>query len=78
MPDWDPAEECKVVTSDDDVAANPLYNACLAKERASYQTLEAKRDGIADAQWRECMAIAEIEKSFTLLLDCLQDSPTAP
>lgn len=48
MPEWDAAGQCKAMSAEDNVDDDPLYNACLEREQAAYQTLKARLDRIPE------------------------------
>ena len=76
LPEWDAAGQCKAMSIEDDVSEDPLYSACLEREEAAYQTLKAELDGIPDASWNACIEMGNLEKSYLLFLDCLEESPS--
>ena len=75
LPEWDFEGQCNSMSTEDNVADDPLFQACMEREQTALEGLKAKLDAIPEDQWNQCNEMGKLQKSYMLLMECLQDMP---
>ena len=75
LPDWDAEGQCKSMSTLDDVADDPLFKVCIEREQQALEALKTQLDGFPDDKWNECIELGNLQQSYMLFMECLQDIP---
>ena len=75
LPEWDFEGQCNSMSTEDNVADDPLFQACMEREQKALESLKVNLDEIPEEQWAQCIDVGKLQKSYMLLMECLQDMP---
>ena len=63
LPDWDVEHQCNAMSTEDNVADDPLFKACIEREQKALEAIKAKMADIPDGQWDQCIELGNLQKS---------------
>lgn len=61
------------MADEDGVYVEALYNVCQEKEEQALRALREAPTDVPAAVWDVCMQMGELEQSYFLLKDCIDD-----